>query len=347
MFKSSGPENPRRFLPIFRPFSASKQMTSAPRALALWLLFATLCARYAEPAWALDRVPPLENNDLLLEPATPIFAPPESLADEPGFFERWQRSHQQRAAADTTGIVTDRPSFTYSDTTVPVGWVQVETGYVYVNNNSPTSPLMTTRNTAPELTLRVGVLPRVEFRAAWAGLAFFQGGGSTDPWAGNLQLGFKFQVSQNRGWMPRSALLTSIYVPNGDGWTLPMPSNVLSYTTDVAPLIDYIYSWSLTDRLSIGGSTGAIFGMQEQFTLTDFFQSAILRFQWTERLQLFGEGYAVFGSARQRWEFHDPFLIGPYYFYYDQTNYTAAYLDGGVLWRPHPTFNSTGAPGWD
>ncbi len=291
-------------------------------------VLAVLCTVWAVCAGA-DQLEPLPP----LEPVVPLV----DFTDEPGFFRRWQQDHARRAAVDETGIITDRPSFTYSDTTVPKGWAQVESGYLYANRSSYPSRSL---HVLPELALRLGMTRRVEFRAIWNGPALLGGGRYSEydysnNWVANLQVGFKFQISTHGGWMPQSALVTTLFVPTGDGWALPIPSNMLNRSQHVAPLVDYIYTWSLTDKLSLGGSTGGVFDSEDYFSLTEYFQSVILRYQCTPRLSLFAEGYAVFGHQKVYRYFYFPGLYYGYgYFAYRDESYVAPYLDGGLKWRP-------------
>jgi hypothetical protein len=190
-------------------------------------------------------------------------------------------------------------------------------------------------HTAPELALRYGLTNRFELRAIWAGFSLLGDGqfaqfDYTDSRTYNLQVGLKYQVSQNHGWVPQSALVASLFLPTGDGWTMPVPSNLPNKSGHVAPLVDYVYTWQLTERWSLGGSTGGIFDGDNGFRVTEYFQSVIFRFQWNPRLSLFFEGYSFFGSQE--------FNVSsgwPYYYHYSyERSYTAPYLDAGVLWRP-------------
>jgi hypothetical protein len=306
-----------------------------------WLLLALVLASSLDARGA----QPLPELDSALE-AEPL-APMVPISDEAGFFARWRADHQARAARDGW-IETDRPSFTISSATVPQGWLQAETGYVYAMRNNPHSVSQNPRHVLPELTLRYGLFPRLELRASWMGMMLFEDT-NRDPLTTNIQVGLKYQVSNSRGWIPQSALLASLFVPNGDGAFLPVPSNAYNRNNHVAPLLDYIYTWSLSERWSLGGSTGAVFDVYDEFDINEFFQSAIVRFNWTPKWMLFFEGYAVFGQQPSQrhtssgWYGLPSGFSGVYFgslttSYSSATNaeddYVATYLDSGVLWRP-------------
>ena len=238
----------------------------------------------------------------------------ERFNDEPGFFRRWQRSHRRRVAKGTM-IETDRPSFTLSPTTVPQGWVQLETGFLAATVHDEFSEI--SRTDVPELNLRVGVLPRVEARVLWGGAADLKwtqtsfngpfGPGADgvtlrDSGTSSMAVGLKFQVSQPHGWIPQSALVTDVILPTGDYFGAPFRLVAFGASRAVGGLFDYIYFWPLGDRFAVGGSTGWLVGSEGGLTVDSFFQSAMLKFFWTPRLTLFTEFYSIsiddyYGSA--------------------------------------------------
>ncbi len=132
-------------------------MHMSRRSTATWLALVVLCTCCALPtAVAIEPLPALDAIDTgpLLVDAEPVL-PMESFTDEPGFFRRWQRSHDRRAAAGTM-IETDRPTYTLAPTTVPQGWVQLETGFLTTAASNDVSRLTWTN--LPELTLRRGLV---------------------------------------------------------------------------------------------------------------------------------------------------------------------------------------------
>ena len=75
-----------------------------------------------------------------------------------------------------------------------------------------------------------------------------------------MEVGFKWQFfagDKERKWIPTTALITSIIAPTGGASTLSSET--------VEPYINLIYGWSLTDKLTLAGSTGYL-GMRQQPT---------------------------------------------------------------------------------
>jgi hypothetical protein len=183
-----------------------------------------------------------------------------------------------RATDSSDFLNTDGPTFTRASTTVATGIVQLETRYQYSWRPSV--------NSFPQMDLRVGVSPRIELRAEWAGVD----AGSDFRSSEDLELGFKYQVTkEQQGWMPQSALVTEVFAPTGYG------QNAYRKAT---PEIDYIYTWSLTDKLGFGGSTGAIFGQPGVPNVNRYYQSLVLVRSWFEQHVVTEcEWYSMFGSG--------------------------------------------------
>ena len=220
-------------------------------------------------------------------------------------------------------ISTDRPTFTPAYTVVPRGRVQFESGFTF--NNEPTSASRTTLYDLPELAMRIGLFNRVELRTFWLGQTWTQtqsrpggpwrlGGGLSD-----MEVGFKWQLlkpDKEKKWIPTTALITSIYAPTGG-------TSVLGSHT-VEPYVNLIYGWSLTDKLTLAGSTGYL-GMR----VTDlgpgrpadsfqrYHQSLVAFFSVNKRTTLFYEWYVwMFTNAADNRPTH--------------------YMDGGILYLLTP-----------
>jgi Putative MetA-pathway of phenol degradation len=173
--------------------------------------------------------------------------------------------------------------------------------------------------------MRIGIFNRVEFRTFWQGQTWTQtqsrpggpwrlGGGLSD-----MEVGFKWQLrtlDKERKWIPSTALITSIYAPTGG-------TSVLGSHT-FEPYINLIYGWSVTDKLTLGGSTGYL-GMR----VTDlgpgrpadsfqrYHQSLVAFFSVNKRTTLFYEWYVwMFTNAADNRPTH--------------------YMDGGILYLLTP-----------
>ncbi|HEX4142789.1 MAG TPA: transporter [Pirellulales bacterium] len=206
----------------------------------------------------------------------------------------WPANHDQRSAENDTYLQTDGPSFTRANSTVPQNMLQLETRYLYQNAS--------TANSFPQFDLRYGLTSRLEVRAEWGGVSSGPGFRSSQ----DLEVGFKYLTSNQKGWIPQAALMVELFTPTGYG-----PDAIGT----VAPEIDYIYGWTLTPAWAIGGSTGAIFGQPGNAGVTQFYQSAVL--EWTspnQHVMTFAEAYSLFGSN-------------------SSPGVTQPSLDAGLLWR--------------
>ncbi len=173
--------------------------------------------------------------------------------------------------------------------------------------------------------MRFGLKKRLEFRMFWLGQTWIQPqsrhGGPFQPSGGlsDMEVGFKWQLlegDKERKWIPTTALITSIYAPTGG-------TSILGSHT-VEPYVNLIYGWSLTDKLTLAGSTGYL-GMRQTDlgrgraadSFERYHQSLVAFFSATERTTLFYEWYALmFTNAADNRPTH--------------------FMDGGLLYRLTP-----------
>ncbi len=229
-----------------------------------------------------------------------------------GPLRRWLATHPERDETVPTVIQTDRPSFTAAHTLVPKGWAQLESGYQFTHNRS--GSLLTNANGGPQLNLRLGLTDWVEWRTLWSGVT------STaehdlnssihrfETSSANLQTGVKLRATNANGWVPQSALIVTAFLPTGYG---------TSASRRVAPQVDYIYSWALTDVWSFTGSTGTVLARDGQQGADEFFQSLVLGQEWSDQISTYGEWYIIDSQSAV-------------------SNSTPQTMDAGVLWRPLP-----------
>jgi hypothetical protein len=272
-----------------------------------WLALALL-ASTASPVRSALPLPDL-GQALAVEPLTPIVSS-DSFVSEPGFFARWRAGHRKRVNRDGY-IETDRPSFTLSDSTVPKGWLQVETGYEYWNLQESvtlSTDFHRTLNALPNLVVRYGWNDWIELRAEWGGVAmvdeWYESGGNTLAERdytvdADLKVGVKLQTTRGGGWIPKSALVTNLRLPTGDG------------SGNVEPDVLYIYAWSMTDSFSLGGMTGAYFNDFFSDPAISFAQSLIARYYCSPAFDLFYE----------------------FYWLIDDGDWSSI-MDAGLRWRP-------------
>lgn len=109
-------------------------------------------------------------------------------------------------------ISTDRPSFSDTAGIVPVGHLQLETGYTFTFRNRDS--VETQRHNGPELLARVGLLDdRLEFRATTSGYVWSRtndGSGSgfaSSEGFSDVALGFKLKLTDKDGSLPRLAVV--------------------------------------------------------------------------------------------------------------------------------------------
>ncbi len=126
------------------------------------------------------------------------------------------------------------------------GRVQLEAGYVFTYDRLPGVNVY--EHAVPDLLLRVGLWEHLEIRVGWPGWVStrLEGEGSStqtlDP-----NLGFMLDLWPQHHWRPQTAVLAAIPITlEGDPLALD----------SLQPLSQVLYLWQLTDRWSIGGTTG-------------------------------------------------------------------------------------------
>lgn len=221
-------------------------------------------------------------------------------------------------------INTDRPTFTPANTVVPPGRLQFESGFTYNRQQSPSS----TNNLydLPEIAMRYGLMDRVEFRMFWEGPTFAPSPSSGRPRANRLggtsdtEIGFKWQLfegDKDRRWIPTTALITSMTAPTGG--TSPLSSGVAE------PYVNLMYGWSLSEKLTLAGSTGYL-GLRQQPDLAArlaadnyqrYHQSLVAFYAAGKRTTLFYEWYVIM------------YTNAP-------SNLPLHYMDGGLLYQLTP-----------
>jgi hypothetical protein len=102
----------------------------------------------------------------------------------------------------------------------------------------------------------------------------------------DLYLGVKLALTPQRGLLPEMALIPQMFVPTG--------ADVFT-ADEVLPGVNWVYSWEISDCLSIGGSTQgnrALDDTGHAFTL--WAQSMTAAFSLSERIGTFTEWFAFF-----------------------------------------------------
>ncbi|GAA4280081.1 transporter [Gaetbulibacter aestuarii] len=109
-------------------------------------------------------------------------------------------------------LITDRPDATESPSTVPVGYLQVETGSFYTKNN--TNSIKSEQFTYNTSLLRLGLLNNVELRLGWDFVENkFENTNAVLSGFNPLLLGTKLAIAkENNGW-PEVGFVGHVYLP--------------------------------------------------------------------------------------------------------------------------------------
>jgi len=192
-----------------------------------------------------------------------------------------------RLLGNLAPIVTDRPDFTEASSTVGLGVVQCETGYTYVHDGD------TDTHSWGEPLVRVGLLANwLEFRIA----AFPKSVSETDlttrrvhTGIEDLYLGVKSALTPQASYLPEVAVVFQMTVPTGSA----------GFSDDrVLPGGNLLYSWDLTDDISLGGSTQVNSCIDDNGTgYGEWVQSAVLGYGLTRNLGMYGEWYSFHSNG--------------------------------------------------
>ena len=204
-------------------------------------------------------------------------------------------------------LASDRPDFVEASVTVGRGVRQLEMGYTYISDKSTNL----SAHSFPEILFRTGVW------ADWLELRLGLNFGSTtegfDPLtrgvggAEDLYLGVKLGLTAQDGILPEMSIVPQFTVPTGQA--------ELS-THQVHAGVNWLYGWDINEFLSLGGSTQANMGLDDE-TNRDFVEFA----------QAFTIGYTL----TEKWgAYTEWFVIAPAGAASIRTQH---YLDGGFTYR--------------
>lgn len=182
----------------------------------------------------------------------------------------------------------DRDAFTPSTHTVDDGHSITETSYAYIENR--TGPAT---HSLPELLVRAGVVPGIELRF---GFNYEAGSGGSvvtalesgegvdgDEFAteASLLYGCKAIVSEQDGWIPRSAAIVEAYTPTaGDVW-------------GTEPAATYAFGWELDAGQRFDVAIRYVYADSEEGTFDKWMPSLVLRWPMTERMELHAEWFGT------------------------------------------------------
>jgi len=211
-------------------------------------------------------------------------------------------------------LESDRPDFTEASCTVGLGVLQIESGYTYTYDSA--GGTATNQHDLPELLVRYGISDGVELRLGWIGYIFGRdenqttGAATTNDGGTDLDVGLKIELTEQHGCWPEMAVITAVSAPSG----APAYSS-----NQVDPIVNLLYSWELSDRLSLGGSTAHRSTALLSDHYSQFAQSAVASLKLTEQWGSYFEWFAFFPHSSDD----------------DRAEH---YLDGGFTYLITPNF---------
>jgi hypothetical protein len=193
--------------------------------------------------------------------------------------------HAGSASADEP-LVTDRPDFTESSSSVGRGVLQLEAGATYVDFVD--GPEVTTLG---EALLRWGVLDKLELRLLLPTYAWESGGGGDSSGFVDTAVGLKYDLKKARGsgviGGMEAALITST--------TLPTASGDFS-SSELQPVAVVAASWGLAANLGLGMNLGIASPVDDDERFTSAWISAALGIGLSDTVSVFVE---LFGFDRE------------------------------------------------
>ncbi len=206
-------------------------------------------------------------------------------------------------------INTDRPDFTDAVYSVGKGVAILETGYTFHKQNTAETHFSTRQ--LPESLLRYGVTDEFELRLKWPGYLMADnktvatGVHTANFGSEDIDVGFKYEIIQQHGWIPMTTLVT--------GMTLPTGSRGLS-ANFVQPHFNIVAGWGFRRWLYLKWQTGADFlhtsgtqlstvGSSVPTFVTvggaqnSWHESLSLLTQWTKRVGAFHEWFMISGTG--------------------------------------------------
>lgn len=210
-------------------------------------------------------------------------------------------------AQETPDLITDRPDQTESAATVPHKSLQIETGFIW--GNDETSTLKTSSTTYNTTLLRYGLLNNFELRLGME----YNGDKFENKQLKNtssinglspLHAGFKIKITEEEGWKPEMAFLA--------GLDLPFTA-ATDYKTDyTAAGMRLSFAHTLSDRLSVGYNLGAEW--DGDTAIPGYFYSLALGIGITDKIGAFTEFYGTFfenNTAEHLFDAGFTYLIKP------------------------------------
>jgi len=198
----------------------------------------------------------------------------------------WLVSGLPASAEKPPEMVTDRPDQTESSLVVPPGFVQLEIGYVFTNDDA--GGVETSTHEFPFTLARIGMVDRVELRLGFSGVASqtTKPGGTGVDGFGDGELGTKVFLWEEHGLIPQTAVLAGTSVPFGGA----------SFSSErFDPFLIGLFSHSITEWVELGYNLGvvwsseAVAGPESRDTFPAFKYTVSTGWGLTDKLGIFTE----------------------------------------------------------
>jgi hypothetical protein len=186
--------------------------------------------------------------------------------------------------SQTESLVTDRPDFTESSSTVPLNSLQVETGLTYNKENESINSISILGT-----LFRYGLTSGIELRAGTEYLIqeiSILNQDLTESGISGAFIGTKLQLNRNENVFPQTALIVHLNLPVGNEnlrIEKIVPEAVISFSKD------------LSDIFSAGINFGSVY--QSEIEEFSFSSSLALGIGLTENLGCFVEYFGIYQAA--------------------------------------------------
>ncbi|MEQ9438550.1 MAG: transporter [Cyclobacteriaceae bacterium] len=185
------------------------------------------------------------------------------------------------AQVEKEPLITDRPGEgTDAAFVVSPATVQVEMGFLYQNDVISDQKLAL----YPTTLVRVGLIEGVELRAS---ANIFEEGEDSPVYVSPLVIGTKVHLTDNKGWIPQSALMVN--------FTLPNIGSEEVQTEFTQPQIKLLMSHTLTDHLGLTTNLGIAWENDLPSPVHSY--AASLDISITDYLGAFGEFYGFWSAT--------------------------------------------------
>lgn len=192
-------------------------------------------------------------------------------------------------------LETDRDAFTPATSLAGTGLTIVESSYTFIDNRT-----VAETHSFPELLIRYGASEWIELRLGWN----YEVGGTGGLVSGNedaavasggeieresqLLYGFKAAISEQDGWMPRSAFILQGFTPTSGEAT----------ATDVVAA--YAWGWEFENLWRLDSSMRYGTETTPDDSFNQWAPSVVLRIPVTERWNIHAEYFGIFSDGAEQ-----------------------------------------------